>query len=415
MSSNDYNLKTWQRGSTLAVFVGLVLCALLTWGDSDRLWRAYLSAFLVCWLISVGGIGLLAIGNLTGGRWAASARPFYLAQMQTLPLIAILFIPIALSVERIFPWAARPSAFSFPPGKAAYLSDTFFWWRAGGYFAVWLCFAWLLARVSRLDQPPASTPAMRRVSAIALVLLAPTTTFAAFDWGMSLEPRWYSSIYGAILSASGVVAAHGLAICGLAVSRSLGAAALRDAITEGGLDEPQQAVAERSAPSTAPKTLLEERVAEIYNDLGNLLLAFLMVFTYFAFSQFLIIWSGNLPTEIVWYRQRLSDGWQWVALAIVVLMFILPFSMLLSRNLKRSPQRLARVAAWLALMHGLHTYWAVVPAFDETGFGWQLTNVAALLAIAGGWSVAMLWHANRILQKLPSPPISLSPAGEQHG
>ena len=400
MSPDDLQLKSWQRWSLLAVLVGLTLCAVLTWGNPDRLWRAYLFAFLVCWLVSVGGMGLLAIGNLTGGRWAAAARPFYLAEMQTLPLMAILFIPVAHCVERIFPWAAHRTDLSFPPGKAAYLSDTFFCWRAAGYFAVWLLLARLLARVSRVDQPPATTPGMRRIGALSLVLLAPTSTFAAFDWGMSLEPLWYSSIYGAMLSASGVLAAQGLAICGLATSRGLGGSAIREAIEEGGVEESPATVSERSLPSTPAHSLFEERAADIFNDLGNLLLAFLMVFTYFAFSQFLIIWSGNLPTEITWYQQRLSHGWQWVALAIVVLMFFMPFSMLLSRDLKRTPRRLSGIAAMLVAMHALHTYWTIVPAFDDTGFGWQLTNLAALSAMAGSWMAAMLWHANRNLPLL---------------
>jgi hypothetical protein len=397
MMRTEQSLKTWQHRSMIAAAVGLVLCAALSWGDPDRLWRAYLFAFLACWLVTMGGLGLLALGNLTGGRWATAGRPFYLALAQTVPLVAILYIPIALSIGQIFPWAgASGGEHALPPGKAVYLEATFFLRRAIGYFIVWLIVAWLLSWVSRFDRRPAATPAMRRVGAFSLVLLVPTTTFAAFDWGMSLEPQWYSSIYGAILTAGGVLAAHSLAICGLATSRT-DLAAMLDAAGDGDIHERLAAVTERShaAKSDAPPP--DDRAAEVSNDLGNLLLAFLMVCTYFAFSQFLIIWSANLPTEITWYVRRLGGGWQWLALVVALFHFVGPFLMLLSRDLKRSPWRLARVAALLLAMYCLHLYWNIVPAFADSGLAWHATNLAALAALGGGWLSAYCWHANRDL------------------
>ncbi len=228
---------------------------------------------------------------------------------------------------------------------------------------------------------------------------------------MSLEPEWYSSIYGAILSASGVLAAHGLAIIALAILHPFGDHALAAAIAEVKVKEPAGEVTEKSEPAHAAPKPDGEPAAEIFNDLGKLLLAFVMVFAYFAFSQFLIIWSGNLPREIAWYQLRLSDGWQWMALAIVLLMFFVPFLNLLSRDLKRSQQQLARVAALLVVMHLIHTYWAIVPAFDEAGFTWQLTNLTALVTVAGGWLAAVLWHTNRLDARLPSTAAETTGAG----
>jgi len=411
MASNDSPLKSYQRWSLVAAIVGLVLCGVLSWGDPDRLWRAYLFAFVTCWLVTMGGMGLLAIGNLTGGRWAAAARPCYLAQMHVLPLVAILFLPIALSIERVYPWAGEHPGLILQSSKAFYLSANFFYGRAIGYFVVWLMVAWLLAHVSRLNLPPGSTPGMRRVGALSLVLLAPTTTFAAFDWAMSLEPEWYSSIYGAILTASGVLVAHGMAICGLALLHPFGDRALDTAIVEVEVREPATEVTKKSEPAHAAPEPSDERAAETFNDLGNLLLAFVMVFAYFSFSQFLIIWSGNLPNEIVWYQLRLSHGWQWMALAIVLLMFFVPFLNLLSRDTKRSPLRLARVAVLLVVMHVVHTYWAIVPAFDESGVVWQLTNLSVLAALAGGWLTAVLWHAKRLEADLPTARANASGTG----
>src|SRR5262245_14919591 len=211
---------------------------------------------------------------------------------------------------------------------------------------------------------------MRRVGAMALVLLAPTATFAAFDWAMSLEPTWYSSIYGAIVTAGGVLAAHALAICILVATRD-GADPFDD-------DE-------------------KESVAQVYNDLGNLMLAFLMVLGYLAFSQFLVIWSGNLPNEITWYLRRLSGGWQWLAIAVVLLGFIAFFQML-SRDRKRTPGLLANIAAIVLAVYEIHTFWMIVPAFEQTGAAWIVTNIAAMLALGGGWMAAFCWHAARSLE-----------------
>src|SRR5262245_31417067 len=134
MSPHDLTLKNCRRWSLVTAIAGFALCGLLSWGAPDRLWRAYLFAFLACWLVTMGGAGLLAIGNLTGGRWAAAARPCYLAEMRVLPLVAILFIPIALSLKNVYPWAGAHTEFDFQPSKAFYLSANFFYVRAIGYF-----------------------------------------------------------------------------------------------------------------------------------------------------------------------------------------------------------------------------------------------------------------------------------------
>lgn len=370
MSHYDEKLRSWQRWSLVVAVVGAAACAAISWDRPANLWRAYLAGYMLCWPVTLGAAGLVAIGNLTGGNWAMAARPAYLATSRTIPLVAILFIPIALSLGQIYPWAYEGDvAHAMSPSKAVWLSPTFFLWRAGGYLAVWLAVIGMLNLVSR-GGVPASTPAMRRTGALALVLLAATATFAAFDWAMSLEPTWYSSIYGAIVAAGGVLAAHAVAVRMLAATRG------------------------DSESSSHYET---EPAAQVYNDLGNLLLAFLMVFGYLSFSQFLIIWSGNLPLEISWYLRRLSGGWQWVALAMVLLCCFAFFQML-SKDRKRTPQSLARIAAVVLVAYCVHTYWFVVPAFNETGAGWLATNVAAMATLAGGWVAAFCWHAGRCLE-----------------
>jgi hypothetical protein len=375
-----------QRMLLLAAVVGVGVCAAMVWNNPSLLWPAYLYSFLACWLVSVGAMGLLALGNLTGGRWAAVGRPFYLAATQSLWLVAILFVPIGIFTEHIYPWANTTTGNALPPGKAAYLEPVFFCQRAAGYFIVWLALSWLLGIVSRLDLPPASTPAMRRIGAITLVLLVPTATFAAFDWGMSLEPEWYSSIYGALLSAGGVLAAHALAVSGVA---TIGDGTVDAILCRAGLRQESQT---NDAPD-------RKYVTDIYNELGNLLLAFLMVNTYFALSQFLIIWTGNLPSEISWYLRRTNYGWQYLALAIVAFHFAVPFLMLLSRDAKRDPRQLTMVALILLSMYAAHLYWMIIPAFPYQGRTGNVLNVAAFAAVCGLWLAVFSWLTNRYLAR----------------
>jgi hypothetical protein len=351
----------------LLAATGVVICAVIALPRLELLWRAYLFAYLSCWLVTMGGIGLLALGNLTGGRWAAAARPFYLANLQTLPFVLLSSIPIALGLAHIYPWAITDSAArqALSSGKATYLSSDFFLIRAAVYFTIWISCAWLLQRASRIESPPGSTLAMRRAGAVSLVLLVPTSTFAAFDWGMSLEPAWYSSIYGAILTAAGVVAAHALAILALA-----SVAARNETIVL----PSEEAVGAHEVPLT-----------DVLSDLGNLLLAFVMLWAYFSFSQFLIIWSGDLPNEITWYEHRIHGSWGAVALAVVVLQFAAPFVMLLSREGKRSSRHLARVAIVLLVACVASLYWTIVPAFSPADTSFFVLNFAAFAGLGGLW------------------------------
>jgi hypothetical protein len=318
------------------------------------------------------------------------------------PILAVAFIPIGLFPERIYVWASATGGSDVAHAvEAGYLDTVFFRQRAAAYFIVWLVLSWLLSAVSRLDAEPAGTPAMRRIGAAALVLLVPTATFAAFDWAMSLEPNWYSSIYGALLTAGGVLAAHALAICGLT---TFGASPIAvsaasdsnsgDATRVGELQSSEQQSLETSEGNLAHG----DRSADIFNDLGNLLLAFLMVNAYFAFSQFLIIWSGNLPSEIPWYLRRLGGGWQWLAMSIVVLHFALPFLMLLSRDRKREPRQLRVVALLLVTMYLAHLYWMIAPAFAFHDVRGHAINVAGLIAIFAGFVAVYFWRADRIFR-----------------
>jgi len=383
MSRATYPIfRPWTNWCLLLALGGGLVCALAAWSNTQLLWHAYLLAFLLCWLVTMGGLGLLALGNLTGGSWAFAARPFYASMMKTLPMSAILFVPIGLGLEHIYPWARTGAAASleFSPSKAAYFDASFVLARAAGYFVVWLVLAWLLGRVSRWDLAPSESSGMRRVGALSLVVLVPTVTFAAFDWIMSLEPHWYSSIYGALCTAGGVLATQALAIVGLAMVW---------------MNAPSEAALLQGA---AAGTDGEKGPADVLNDMGNLTLAFLMLWAYFAFSQFLIIWSGNLPHEITWYSRRLHNGWQFLALAVVLFNFAVPFLLLLSRERKRRPRSIARVALLLLVMYDVQMYWTVVPAFEPAELRAHVANIGAVLAVTGLWLAVVCRLADRSLQ-----------------
>ena len=200
----------------LAAVVGVACAPPCVWNNPARLWPAYLYGFLACWLVSVGSDGTAGLGQFDG--WTMGrGRPAVLSGRDAIDLARGNSVRADRRIHRThLPVGERRRyEHTLPPGKAVYLEPVFFCQRAAGYFIVWLVLSWLLGVVSRLELPPASTPAMRRIGAITLVLLVPTATFAAFDWGMSLEPEWYSSIYGASVSAGGVLAAHALAVAGV--------------------------------------------------------------------------------------------------------------------------------------------------------------------------------------------------------
>jgi hypothetical protein len=242
----------------------------------------------------MGFLGLALLHNLTGGNWGAAIRPFLHAGIATVLLCVGLFIPVALGLGKIYEWAHYDR---FDANLAAsdpilyekvnyYLYRWFVLARTAGYFVIWV----IVAAIARSGA--------RRSSAISLAALILAVSFAAIDWAMSLDPHWFSTMYGALYIAGAAVVSMALSIIFLGSLASRGGS-------------------------------IDRRTAEIFNDLGNLLLAFVMIWAYFSFSQFLIIWSGNLPEESVWYIARAQNGWQYVAMAIALFHFAAPFLLLL--------------------------------------------------------------------------------------
>ena len=346
-----------RQAALLAAGAGLLACAAGWVLFPAQFYRSYLAGYLLWCGVALGCFALMMLHNLVGGRWGELIRSELESASRTLPLLAALFLPLLFGLRHLYVWARRDEVARDEHLRhiAPYLNEPFFLARAGAYFALWIAIAWLLERSSRPERlaVPAGERRLRLLSAPGLVIYGLTATFASIDWVMSLEPGWFSTVYGMYF------------ICGQVLSALAFAALLVAAL--------------RPAPS-------DSSGAEVLNDLGNLILAFVMLWAYMGFSQFLLIWSGNLPQEIPWYLHRATGGWQWLALSLVVIHFALPFVLLLSRGTKRRASVLASVAGVILAMRLVDLLWLVSPAFSRTVAGLHWLDLAAPLFIGGAWT-----------------------------
>lgn len=348
-----------QRLALIAGVAGLLVCALGFFLSPDYFFRAWLVGWVYWVNITLGCLALSLLHHLTHGGWGIIMRRVMEAASRTLPMLLILFVPILLGLQEIYQWA-RPEEVrqhALLQAKEGYLNVPFYIGRQLLYFAIWGGLAFLLSRMSqRQDRGdnPAITRRMQAVAAPGIAIYCLSVTFASVDWLMSLQPEWYSTMFGVYMMGSqGLAAIAFLIAFGLWLSRR----------------EPLDRV----------------YVARHFHDYGKLLLAFTMLWAYFSFSQFLIMWSGNLPEEIHFYLERFHHGWGFVALALVVFHFALPFVLLLSRNLKRSGRTLVRVAALMLFMRLVDIVWQVEPAFHEQNPAMYWMYLAAPVGIGGVW------------------------------
>ncbi len=360
--SNRTQLNQLQQWSLIVGLVGLVLGGVGAFFNLEQFWQSYLLAY-VFWLeITLGCLAIVMTHHLAGGRWGLVIRRLMETGAMTLPLMVLLFVPLLFGLDKLYLWTdpGKVAQSELLQHKSVYLNVPFFLTRTVIYFVVWLGLAYWLNRWS-LEQDRTAGPAvairLRRLSALGLILYVLTATFAGYDWLMSLEPEWFSSIYGILFIVGQVLAALAFAVIMLAWSH-------------------RQASVERVAGSAW---------ANHFNDLGNFILAFVMIWAYISFSQFLIIWSANLPEEAVWYYHRSQGGWQWVGLALILFHFALPFFLLLSRRIKRQALLLVILAAFIFFMRWVDLFWLMVPAFHPQGLHLHWLDGVAPIAIGGIW------------------------------
>jgi hypothetical protein len=358
------------RGRALAVGVlGSAVAVALGAADPARFYPAYLLAYIYWFGIGLGSLALLMMQHLTGGAWGVMIRRVLEAAAGTLPLMAIMFVPIAFGLPYLYPWTDLQKVQADPVllEKMAYLNVPFFVTRAGIYFAAWVGMAALLTQWSRRQDETGDAryaDRMRKLSGAGLVIWGVSVTFASVDWLMSLEPHWFSTIFGILMMGGLGLGAMAFSIIAL---QWLSAR------------EPLAGVVSRAH----------------FHDLGNLLLTFVVLWAYFSFSQLLIIWSGNLPEEIPWYLHRIGGGWAAVAIVVAVFYFAVPFILLLSRRTKQRGRSLAVVAAGVLAARLADLFYLIAPEFSQQGFTVHALDLAAIVGIGGLWVALFAWQLGR--------------------
>jgi hypothetical protein len=366
------------RTRNIALGVGAVLTVLMIIGaflNRGHFFHGYLVGFVFWTGVTVGSLALLMLQHLTGGAWGLVIRRVLEASTRTFPLMLLLFIPVAIGLKHIYPWTDA-AVMSTPAlqKKTSFLNPSFFIVRAFVYFAIWSALAIALNWWSLQQDRAASRQVRKRMQMISgpgLVVTIFCITFASIDWVMSLDPSWYSTIYGLIFVAAWALSALAFTIL---VMSWLAARDPMDAVVQ-----PRHS-----------------------HDWGNLTLALVMLWTYFAFSQYLLIWSGNLPEETTWYVARKHGGWGAIALAVVIFQFAFPFLMLLSRATKKNTQRLAMLAALILVMRVIDVIWLIEPTYSRGDFVFNWMDYVAPVAIGGLWLGTFAWQ----LQKRPLLPLN---------
>jgi hypothetical protein len=368
-------IQGWQQRFLIIGGIGAVACAIGAFLDPEQFFRSYLWSYMFFIGVTLGCMALNMLQFLTGGAWGIVIRRLCESASRTLPLLAVLFLPIVIGIPRLYLWsdAKVVAADEILRHKQVYLNVPFFLVRAAIYFGGWMLLSYLVDKWSREQDETGGRKVYRRlqlVSGPGLLFWGLSVTFMAIDWVLSLDPHWFSTIFGLLF-----LAGQGLNALAFVITVTVILANRRpfaDVIT--------------------PRHL---------HDLGKLMLALVMVWTYFSFSQFLIIWSGNLAEEIPWYIERMGGGWQYVALALLLFHFALPFALLLSREIKRDMRLLTGVAVMILVMRFVDLYWLVMPDFRRGSFGLSWMDFAAPIALAGIW----LWYFSRQLNRRPLLPI----------
>lgn len=355
-----------QRRAAYVAALGIVLLVVGAVTSRADFYQSYLYGYLLWMGLTLGCLGLLLLHHLVSGSWGHITQRYMEAAVQTLPVMAILFLPIILGMHELYPWTNHEGATTSHAvaKKLGYLNVPFFLARQALYFAFWMSIAWWLSKKSR-DQDASADPTLTRtmklVSGPSMVLFVLTVTLASVDWMMSLEPEWYSTMYGVGRIVGAALTA--LAFCILLV-RMLG----------------------RYEPFAAILTTRH------YHHLGNLMMAFTILWAYIAFSEFLIIWSGNLPEDNMWHLRRMNAEWSTLAAVLIVGHFAVPFGLLLSRERKRHIEPLARLAVFVLIMRCIDMYWLVFPAFNDHRFHFHWLAIVAPVALGGIWVWLFIAH-----------------------
>lgn len=381
------DLKRWRTRALAVGIAGTLLCAAGFFMSPFQFYRSYLWAYLYVVALSVGPLAWLMLQYITGGNWGVVIQRSCEAAGRTLPLVALMFLPILIGIPNLYDWshAAKVAADPDLQHKHAYLNVPFFLLRTAVYLGGWILISTLFNRWSAKEDREGHNAVHGKMSSLAppgLIFWALSVTFMSIDWVLSLDPKWFSTMFGLLFIAGQLLTSMAflIALMVLLSKRK----PMSDVLT--------------------PRHL---------HDLGKFLLTLVMVWAYFSFSQFLIIWAGNLPEEIPWYLTRLNGGWQYVALLLVFGHFALPFALLLSRDLKRNFKLLAGIAIFVLCMRLVDLYWMVAPDFSTHAFHLSFLDLAAPMGLLGLWLAYFFFQ----LERRPLMPVNNPNLEEalQHG
>jgi hypothetical protein len=371
-----------RRGCLVAGLGGTLVAALAGIAAPVSFFAAWLFAWLAVLALSLGALANVMIHELTGGEWGFVVRRPLEAALATLPVVAMLGVPLLFGLADLYPWAAPHAPGARLDAKAWWLDMPFFVARAIVYFAIWIAIATAMRRQwqrHRTNATRLGQPAVRRLAIVGLAAYAVTMTLASVDWIMARSADWYSTGFGLLVLTSQAYAAFAFAAAASAASGAMrGARAVSD--------DRSDALVERANP------------ARDAQDLGNIVLTYAMLWAYLAFMQFLIIWAEDLPAEIGWYVTRSTPPWKAAAIAVLVLQFALPFAAMLFRDVKRDPRRLGMLCVAVLAGHWLQVAWQVLPSSYGSA---PWIAVAAAIGV-GGWWLAAFSHAYaRVAPGLP--------------
>ncbi len=363
-----YRLSDTNKLQTRALAAGVIALLISVVGffvDTQQFFISYLVAYLFWVSVTLGAFFFVMLFHLTGTAWGVVLRRIIEAIMMTIPLMAILFIPVILGIHDLYHWSHADVVANDPilQKKAGYLNVTFFVIRSAVYFGLWYLIARKLYKTSlAMDENPTAeqVKTLRKVSAPGMIVFALTISFAAFDWLMSLDPHWYSTIFGLYYFSGALLGALGIIL--------LVAMHLR-----------------------SNNILVEEIKVDHYHDLAKFLFGFTIFWGYMAFSQYLLIWYANIPEETIFYHERWVGTWKILALMQVFGIFLIPFVGLMTRNMKRNLPYLKKMTIWILLMHYLDLFWVAVPNFHHKGIVFSWMDLTLFVGM-GGLFMWLIWR-----------------------
>lgn len=363
-TSLNVSISRVQRTALIVGAVAIVLTAIGGFFDPVQFFRSYLLGYMVPFGVALGSLAVLMLQYLSGGAWGMLIRRPLEAATRTLPLMAVMLGPLLFGMRFLFEWMNQDAVNrdAVLTHKQLYLNSGFFIARQLIYFAIWIFFALKLNSLSRKEEEGGPLEVSRLLmgfSGPGLLIYVLTLTFFSIDWIMSLDARWFSTIFGFITLAGQGLAAFSTMI--ITVGLLMRSNPMRQVVTKKHL-----------------------------HDLGKFLFMFTMLWTYLSFSQFLIIWAGNLPEEITFFIARMNGGWEWIALGVLLFQFFLPFLILLSQDVKRDPRKIMKVAIFVLIIRLLDFYWTIEPNFHRSQFFFHWMDLAAPIGLSGLWVAAYL-------------------------